>query len=220
MPTLAPLLSPSELSYIHTSLSLTPPIRPDARPPTTFRPLTAETNLLPSCNGSARLCYADGSEAIVGVKAEVERTASSVIGEGGWEGLAEEGEGDGDGFGKEGFRGEGKAEWIEVTVDIPGQRDDEPVVVFLGAMLHEALVAEGGLQRALYISGGWHWKLYIDVRPSFLSFSLHSSLPSPIPTPRDAASLYLRLLGGMDLMSYHRSSSSPPQQPTPSPSSA
>jgi exosome complex component RRP42 len=175
---LPPLLSPSELSYIHTSLSLTPPIRPDARPPTTFRPLTAETNLLPSCNGSARLCYADGSEAIVGVKAEVERTASSVIGEGGWECIGEEVEGKDDG---EGFRGEGKAEWVEVTVDIPGQRDDEPVMVFLGAMLHEALVAEGGLQRALYISGRWHWKLYIDVRPHFLPTvpSLHPDLPPP-----------------------------------------
>ncbi|CAF9942211.1 hypothetical protein IMSHALPRED_003417, partial [Imshaugia aleurites] len=67
------LLSPSELSYLHTSLSLHPPIRPDARPPTSFRPLVAETDLLPSANGSARLCFADGTEAIVGVKAEVEK---------------------------------------------------------------------------------------------------------------------------------------------------
>jgi len=197
MPPLTPLLSPSELSYIHTSLSLTPPIRPDARPPTTFRPLIAETNLLPSCNGSARLCYADGSEAIVGVKAEVERTPSIAVGEGGWEGLGGEeevgGKGkDGDGYERErgdgyeskrrgdGFKREGKAEWVEVTVDIPGQRDDEPVVVFLGAMLHEALVAEGGLQRALYISGGWHWKLYIDVRPPFYSiFPVNALHPPP-----------------------------------------
>ncbi|KAL8641666.1 MAG: hypothetical protein Q9228_001548 [Teloschistes exilis] len=68
------LLSPSELAYLHTSLSLDPPIRPDARAPTSFRPLVAEVDLLPTTNGSARLCFADGTEAIVGVKAEVERT--------------------------------------------------------------------------------------------------------------------------------------------------
>lgn len=182
MAPLTPLLSPSELSYIHTSLSLTPPIRPDGRTPSTFRPLTAETNLLPSCNGSARLCYPDGSEAIVGVKCEVDRTLRAGLGEGGWEGEA---------------GGDGKAEWVEVTVDIPGQRDDEPVVVFLGAMLHEALVAGGGLQRALRISGGWHWKLYIDVR------------------------LHLCACGGRKILTQRcRSSSSRRRQPIPSPSSA
>src|SRR6202045_1147171 len=68
------LLSPAELSYLHTSLSLHPPIRPDARSPTQFRPLIAETDILPGTNGSARICFADGTEAIVGVKAEVEKS--------------------------------------------------------------------------------------------------------------------------------------------------
>src|SRR5436309_9199683 len=67
-------LSPAELSYLHTSLSLTPPIRPDARTLTQFRPLIAETDILPSTNGSARICFADGTEAIVGVKAELEKS--------------------------------------------------------------------------------------------------------------------------------------------------
>src|SRR2546421_12446157 len=71
-------LSPAELSYLHTSLSLTPPIRPDARTTTQFRPLVAETDILPSTNGSARICFADGTEAIVGVKAEVEKTQNSL----------------------------------------------------------------------------------------------------------------------------------------------
>ena len=165
---MVPLFSPSELSYLHTSLSLTPPIRPDARSPTTFRPLIAETSLLPPCNGSARLCFADGSEAIVGVKGEVEKTSNSVLREGGWEGVKDGEEGE-----DEEGKAQGKAAWVEVTVDIPGQRDDEPTVVFLGAMLHEALVADGGLQRALYINTKWHWKLYIDVcsPPSLVSSS-------------------------------------------------
>src|ERR1700710_3300220 len=68
------LLSPAELSYLHASLSLTPPIRPDARTSTQFRPLIAETDILPGTNGSARICFADGTEAIVGIKAEVEKS--------------------------------------------------------------------------------------------------------------------------------------------------
>ena len=68
------LLSPAELSFLHSSLSSTPPIRPDLRTPTQFRPLVAETEILPSTNGSARICFSDGTEAIVGIKAEVERT--------------------------------------------------------------------------------------------------------------------------------------------------
>src|SRR5271170_3774085 len=72
--------SPAELAYLHTSLSLTPPIRPDSRTSTQFRALSAETDILPATNGSAHLSFSDGSEAIVGVKAEVERTASSKLG--------------------------------------------------------------------------------------------------------------------------------------------
>ena len=159
-PTQPTHLSPAELSYLHTSLSLQPPIRPDARSPTTFRPLIAETDLLPGCNGSARLCFADGTEALVGIKADVEKTPQKV-GQG-FEGF------DGDvamvdaGETKGGTRtGDGK--WIEVTVDIPGQRDDDPLVVFLGAMIHEALVADGILPARLWLNERWHWRIFVDV---------------------------------------------------------
>ena len=56
------LLSPAELAYLHSSLSLQPPIRPDGRTSDQFRPLTAETGILPGTNGSARVCFADGTE--------------------------------------------------------------------------------------------------------------------------------------------------------------
>ena len=158
-PTIPPLLSPSELSYLHTSLSLTPPIRPDARSPTSFRPLVAETDLLPAANGSARLCFADGTEAIVGVKGEVEKTPTTGGRNGGMGGgvdvdmdLDEGEEGGGGG------RGEGR--WIEVSVDMP---DDDAMVVFLGEMIHEGLVADQFLQNRLVINDRWHWRLYIDV---------------------------------------------------------
>ena len=74
-----PHLSPAELSYLYTSLALPDrPIRPDGRSSTQFRPLAAETDILPGTNGSARIGFADGTQAIVGVKAEVEKTVSGA----------------------------------------------------------------------------------------------------------------------------------------------
>src|SRR3954451_1477825 len=100
------LLSPAELSYLHTSLSFTPPIRPDGRKPTQFRPLIAECDILPGTNGSARICFADGTEAIVGVKAEVEKSRPVFLREEVGEGDEEEGEGR-----------NGRNEWVEISVE-------------------------------------------------------------------------------------------------------
>lgn len=181
------LLSPSELSYLHTSLSLHPPIRPDARSPTSFRPLVAETDLLPSANGSARLCFADGTEAIVGVKAEVEK--AQVTGHDRWyDNLDEKGTGEdeemggveGEGGSRRG-KGIGEDRWIEVTVDMPGQRDDDAMVVFLAQMIHEGLVADGALRKRLVINPRWHWRIYIDVRISHFL---------PLPPPLSPQSIY------------------------------
>ena len=146
------LLSPAELSYLHTSLSLTPPIRPDSRTASQFRPLIAESNILPGTNGSARICFADGTEAIVGIKAEVERSRPSyaIVGE----------EVDVDGV-----KGDEKGlnEWVEIAVEIPGFRDDDSMPVFLSALLGEALLADGEFTRRLWINERFHWKLYLDV---------------------------------------------------------
>ena len=144
------LLSPAELAYLHTSLALTPPIRPDGRSPTQFRTLVAETGILPGTNGSARICFADGTEAIVGVKAEVERTAVAS----GDEDDAETGNNDGG----------SSSDWVELTVEIPGLRDDDAGTAFLAAMLSEALLADGLVARKLRINRRFHWKLYLDVR--------------------------------------------------------
>ena len=149
------LLSPAELSYLHTSLSLTPPVRPDARTANQFRPLVAETNILPGTNGSARICFADGTEAIVGVKAEVEKLQSSYHS---YEELDTAGKNQDEG-GRKGLN-----EWVELTVEIPGFRDDDPMPVFLATMLSEALVADAQFTRRLYINRRFHWKLYLDVR--------------------------------------------------------
>lgn len=146
------LLSPAELSYLHTSLSLTLPIRPDGRTSSQFRPLIAETDILPGTNGSSRICFADGTEAIVGIKAEVEKSRPSYQ-------QAVEGD-DQDGGTNE---KRGLNEWVEIGVEIPGFRDDDSMPIFLGAMLSEALLADGEFTSRLWINRRFHWKLYLDV---------------------------------------------------------
>lgn len=138
------LFSPAELAYLHQSLSLHPPIRPDGRTPTQFRPLTAETGVLPGTNGSARVHFADGTEAIVGIKAEIEKTGGS-----------EEQQQD--------EEDRTRSDWLELAVEIPGQRDDEASTIFLSEMLREALLADNEFAKKLRINRRFHWRLYLDV---------------------------------------------------------
>lgn len=169
------LFSPAELSYLHTSLAHIPPIRSDSRQSTQFRPLAAETDILPAANGSARICFADGTEAIVGVKAEVEQTTWQTGGspvdaesEPSRLGRATDGDVDKMGEGHETSKpektGAGHSDWVEMSIDVPGCRDDDPLPVFLSAMLREALLAAGELVDRLWINRRWHWKLHVDVR--------------------------------------------------------
>lgn len=157
------LLSPAELSYIHSSLARQPPIRPDLRSQIEYRPLIAETDILPAANGSARICFSDGAEAIAGVKVEIEKTQQSTNHH----------------RAKDTDETEERVSsdsWLEISVEIPGFRDDDSLPVFLGALLTEALVASGSLRERLYINPRWHWKLYIDV----LSLSPPQSYPLPL----------------------------------------
>ena len=184
------LLSPAELSYLQTSLSITPsPIRPDGRTPTQFRPLVAETGILPGTNGSARVCFADGSEAIVGVKAEVEKTATKIVCSGllplpashddkqQREGkLQLEGpvcDNDDDGTSDSDSDRRYFNDWVELAVEIPGVRDDDAGTTYVSNMLAEALLADGELIKRLCINRRFHWKMYLDVM--FFSFLFPSS---------------------------------------------
>ena len=72
--------------------------------------------------------------------------------------------------GKENGKGQGENSWLEMTIEIPGFRDDDALPVFLAAMLNEALLADRELVDWLWINKRFHWKLYIDV-----SFFFHSS---------------------------------------------
>ncbi|ROW03725.1 hypothetical protein VMCG_05470 [Cytospora schulzeri] len=190
------LLSPAELAYLHGSLSLTPPLRPDGRAATQFRPLSAETGILPGTNGSARICFADGTEAIVGVKAEIEKTRArygagntlletELIEAGGAGGDDDDVE---DSEDKGGRRGDvqGEPGWVEIAVEIPGTRDDDANTIYLAEMLNEALLADGEFVKRLWINRRFHWKLYLDI--------LLISPPLSYPLPLLSLTTHLALL--------------------------
>jgi len=190
--TVQTLLSPAELSFLHSSLSLTPPIRPDLRSPTQYRPLVAETDILPSTNGSARVCFSDGTEAIVGVKAEVEKSAKQWSRAGQNDEVTASNSDEEDAKNEKprsiaaGRQGSGADSWLELSIEVPGFRDDDALPVFLSAMLTEALVASGDLRDKLWINERWHWKLYIDI--------LLLSPPLSYPLPLLSLTVHLALL--------------------------
>jgi exosome complex component RRP42 len=161
------LLSPAELDYLHSSLLLTPPIRPDSRRPTQFRPLIAETDILQGTNGSARIYFLDGTEAIVGIKGEVEKTSRrgdpSAAADDNAIATDDMQRGEKSTASESILLRRGNKNWVEMTIEIPGFRDDDPLPVFLAAMLNEALLTTGELANKLYINRRWHWKLFIDV---------------------------------------------------------
>ncbi|KAI1769624.1 ribosomal protein S5 domain 2-type protein [Hypoxylon sp. FL1150] len=196
------LLSPAELAYLHGSLGLTPAVRPDGRSATQFRPLTAETDVLPGANGSARVCFADGTEAVVGVKAEVSRRRAPARVDQVYENKelrrkSRDGKGkETEGGEKEGEKEEedeeserrkmGENDWVEITVEIPGYRDDDSSTVFLATMLGEALLADGDFTKKLWINRRFHWKLYIDI--------ILISPPLSYPLPLLSLTTHLALL--------------------------
>lgn len=206
-------LSPAELAYLHASLRQQPPVRPDGRSPTRFRPLVAESDILPATNGSARICFADGTEAVVGVRADVERArggagAAASTRPGG--GLATGGTGRGaeeDGARNDEKPGRGEAGWIAIAVEIPGVRDDDALPVFLAAMLGEALAADAALKDRLCINARFHWRLYVDV-----SVPVHMRTPPSNPSPPRASARLTEARA--------RSSYSPSLSPTLCPCSA
>jgi exosome complex component RRP42 len=198
------LLSPAELSYLHTSLSLAPSIRPDGRTLCQFRPLIAETDILPGTNGSARICFADGTEAIVGVKAEVEKSRP------GYQAPEDQniGEDDDDEADEDVRRNEKEAEqqkglneWVEMSVEIPGFRDDDSMPVFLAAMLSEALLADGEFTRRLWINRRFHWKLYVDVSFNIFSYMCTSNVET------DFAAFSAIVISTAPAVSHHTSCS-------------
>ncbi|KAL3462871.1 ribosomal protein S5 domain 2-type protein [Aspergillus heterothallicus] len=196
-----PHISPAELSYLYTSLSVPGnPIRPDGRSPTQFRPLSAETDILPGTNGSARVGFADGTQAIVGVKAEVERTPLGIeaLSQAEQQEYAADNNKASDGSKGDVRQGSssGQGSWVQMAIEIPGFRDDDALPVFLAEMMREPLVESvsaggegsmvGGLKGRLVINRRWHWRLYIDV--------LLLSQPLSYPLPLLSLTTHLALL--------------------------
>lgn len=122
--------------------------------------MTAETGILPGANGSARVCFSDGTEAIVGVKAEIEKTVELNTSADDQLNAPEPQRGSGD---AQALKEKARGEWLEMTVEIPGQRDDEASTVFLSEMLREALLADREFAKKIWINRRFHWRLYLDV---------------------------------------------------------
>lgn len=127
--------------------------------------------------GSAHVGFADGREAVVGIRAEVEKTGSRTHEP---VELNRESNTDADmtGTNEEQAdrkrRGMGRTKWVNLTLTLPGLRDDDKDLIFLEEMLREVLVAPTSgdatsnagatsLQDALVINTRWHWRLHIDV---------------------------------------------------------
>lgn len=134
-------LSPAELSYLRSSLETNPPVRPDARAVSQFRPLQATTNFLPTANGSARVRTADGGECIVGVKAKVIQLNASSLSQ----------------------KEYPVEKLVSVDVDIAGLRDDHGSPTMIASTLQQMLINSqilGGTR--LKLTSRFAFKLFID----------------------------------------------------------
>jgi exosome complex component RRP42 len=120
------------------------------------------------------VCFADGTEAIVGIKAQVEKSNARHDAEVDIT-MDDDAESDETGASK----GQGESEWVEMSIDIPGCRDDDTLPVFLSSLLMEALLAGGEVQSRLWINRRFHWKLYIDVCLSVQHATLLTRPDSP-----------------------------------------
>src|SRR5579862_1424116 len=71
-------LSPPELSYLYTSLTSSPPLRPDSRSLTDYRSYSIQTDFIATANGSVRLTWGtgqQGGDVLVVVKAQIGEAA-------------------------------------------------------------------------------------------------------------------------------------------------
>lgn len=106
----------------------------------------------------------------MGVKAEVEKTVFASTLE---QSAAQEHEGEDEDKDSSGgkIKVSGSGSWVEMSIEIPGLRDDDPLPVFLAEMMREGLIQSGsgslaetgGLKERLVINQGWHWRIYVDV---------------------------------------------------------
>ena len=106
------------------------------------------------------MCLADGSEAVVGVKADVEEGWKRGEEMGGGEREGREDRWENQGVARKRQRRKGT---VSVNVDLPGFRDDDALPTYLAAMIKEGLVSGGDVEERLGIRGRFAWKLYVDV---------------------------------------------------------
>jgi exosome complex component RRP42 len=123
-------------------------------------------------NGSAHVSFSDGSEAIVGVKLEVERIQSP---------------GQGDAVDDDNPKASASPKWISLSLTVSQLRDDDPSLIYLEEMLREPIM-HTSLPSKLIINSSFHWHIYIDV----LLISPHGLSAYPLPLLSIATYLALR----------------------------
>jgi len=128
------------------------------------------------------VCYSDGTEAIVGIKAELEKTSRRWHNEA--EIVVETSTTTSENTNTTGNTASQSS--ISVILDVPGQRDDDPLPTFLAAMLLESLQSSTALLQTLYINPRWHWHLHVDI--------LLLSPPLSYPLPLLSLTTHLALL--------------------------
>lgn len=76
------LISKAEASYIRTSLISEPPLRADGRSLHDYRPISLQTGVAPTANGSAKVIIG-GTVVVAAVRLDVEDISDGEINEGG-----------------------------------------------------------------------------------------------------------------------------------------
>lgn len=132
----------------------------------------------------------------MGVKAEVEKSRPSYQAFRDSNTAGGEADKDEDAGDEGGSNISGSNEWVELTVEIPGFRDDDSMPVFLAAMLSEALLADREFTRRLRINRRFHWKIYLDV-------SLKIILNKRILISTDIVTLTTALIPSSTSFSHH-----------------
>ena len=141
------------------------------------------------------MSLADGSEALVGVKAEIQKTSGGNTTRRLDEEMDKKLSLDDPITPIAALKSRSKADpnWISLNIDISTLRDDDSLLVFFSETLREPILtttSDKSLADRLVINRNWHWHLHIDVL--LLSPFTASSTSYPLPLLSLATHLALR----------------------------
>ena len=165
-------LSPPELSYLYTSLTSSPPLRPDLRSLTQYRPYSIQTDILSTANGSARITWGtgrQGGDVLVVVKAQINDSVELSNGVYGGKVFVD-------------VYASSLFPFVVVIINVDGNSDgDEDATTFfvetLASLLLPRQFSSYGIDlRSLLITESKAWHVWIDCVVSFPSGSFFGVL--------------------------------------------